>query len=423
VIEYQYPDGPVDCHPLVREHFAEEHPTSNPETFREAHGLLCEHYSKQAPYQPETLERMTPLFYAVYHGCQAGKHQEVCGSVYRDRILGGQEFFLWRKLGAYGVDLSLLSNFFANLWDEPVPTLSIGDQAWVTNCAGFALRALGRLTEALRPMKLGSEADVRREDWDEASISLGSLGEVNLTLGNIREAVAAAERAVKAANRRGNGFLRLVHRAKLADALHQSGDLAASGRLFHEAEKIQAEFQPTHPLLYSVAGYQYCDLLLTKGEAPEVLRRATQTLKSAEDGRMSMITIALDQLSLGRAHPHGSPEAANRLNQAVSGLRRAGTLHYLPLGLLARAANFRHTRDFDKAQHDLDEVRILANRCGMRLHLTDYHLEQARLLLAQQQPDDARPHYESAKKLVEETGYHRRDPELGELRTQLVLSD
>jgi hypothetical protein len=105
----------------------------------------------------------------------------------------------------------------------------------------------------------------------------------------------------------------------------------------------------------------------------------------------------------------------------VSGLRRAGQLAYLPRGLLARAAHFRHIHEWDKAQHDLDEVRVLATRCGMRLHLTDYHLEQARLLLAQEKPADARPHYESAKKLVEETGYHRRDPELAELRSQLNI--
>jgi hypothetical protein len=185
---------------------------------------------------------------------------------------------------------------------------------------------------------------------------------------------------------------------------------------------MQAGLWPSSPLLNSLRGYQYCDLLLAQGQARDVIRQATQTIEIATQNNW-LLDIGLDHISLGRAHRPSSPEAADYLDQAVSGLRRAGTLNYLPLGLLARAAHFRHTRDFDKAQHDLDEVRILATRCGMRLFLTDYHLERARLFLAQQGHEDARPHYDSAKKLVEETGYHRRDPELAALRAQLGLSD
>ena len=62
------PAQPLDCHPLVREHFAGQ-------ATREGHARLYEHYQKQAPHRPDTLEEMTPLFYAVYHGCRAGQHQ------------------------------------------------------------------------------------------------------------------------------------------------------------------------------------------------------------------------------------------------------------------------------------------------------------------------------------------------------------
>jgi hypothetical protein len=60
------PAKPLDCHPLVRQHFAKN-------ATREGHARLYEHYTKQAPHRPDTLEQMTPLFYAVYHGCQAGR--------------------------------------------------------------------------------------------------------------------------------------------------------------------------------------------------------------------------------------------------------------------------------------------------------------------------------------------------------------
>ena len=66
----------------------------------------------------------------------------------------------------------------------------------------------------------------------------------------------------------------------------------------------------------------------------------------------------------------------------------------------------------------------------MRLHLTDYHLESARLMIAQiaaapeaveAQPMRAKAeeHYTAAKKLIEDTGYKRRLPELGAIHACL----
>ena len=55
----------------------------------------------------------------------------------------------------------------------------------------------------------------------------------------------------------------------------------------------------------------------------------------------------------------------------------------------------------------------------MRLHLTDYHLESARLALALHDATQARAHYDAARKLIDETGYHRRDGELQELADEL----
>jgi tetratricopeptide (TPR) repeat protein len=419
LVEYEDLDGPLDCHPLIREHFADEYRTSRPEEFVAAQDQLYEYYAKLASERPNTLEEMTPLFYAVYHGCQAGKHQEALESIYFARIYRGEECYLWKKIGAFGVNLSLLANFFVTPWSEPVPSLSTADQSWVTAQAAFALRALGRLREAVEPFQAAVDAYLIQESWEYAAISLGNLSELHLTLGDVSKAIDTARRSVEAADKIGDEFMRLVNRTKLADALHQSGDPAKASALFQEAEKMQANRQPAYPMLYSVQGYRYCDLLLTQGESEEVLRRATQTLEWVEKQGW-LLDIALDHLSLGRAHAPSFAEAAKHLDESVSGLRRAGTLDMLPRGLLARAAHFRHTHDWAKAQHNLEEVRVLATRCGMRLHLTDYHLEQARLLIDEQRVPEALPHYEAAKKLIEETGYHRRDTEIADLRRELL---
>ena len=150
--------------------------------------------------------------------------------------------------------------------------------------------------------------------------------------------------------------------------------------------------------------------------------RAAQTLDWANGPKLAL-DIALDHLSLGRAYlfavQRGSAgdlaQAASHLAASVDGLRRAGQQDYLPLGLLARAALHTHTHAFDLARDDLDEALDLATRCGFRLHECDAHLGHARLCLAQRDPAAAGPHLASARAIIEETGYHRRDKELAGL--------
>ncbi len=249
---------------------------------------------------------------------------------------------------------------------------------------------------------------------------------LQLTLGEVAEAIALAEQSVDYADRSGDGFLRAVMRSALADALHWAGERARAEELFQEAERLQAENQPEYPRLYSVQGYYYCDLLLDRGRHAEVRERAHElfTLRVPSD---PLLDIALDHLSLGRAEllacgadQSGDLAAAERhLGRAVDGLRKAGRIDYLPRGLLARAAYFRVAGQYERARRDLDEVMRIAARSGMRLFECDAHLELARLALAEGTPDAARPRLARAAGLVQETGYHRRDEEVKKLRDQL----
>jgi len=58
----------------------------------------------------------------------------------------------------------------------------------------------------------------------------------------------------------------------------------------------------------------------------------------------------------------------------------------------------------------------------MRLHLADCYLEFARLSLATGDRDSARKAWETAKTMIEEMGYHRRDSEVAELSAALGTS-
>ena len=61
----------------------------------------------------------------------------------------------------------------------------------------------------------------------------------------------------------------------------------------------------------------------------------------------------------------------------------------------------------------------IARRSEMRLFQCDAHLEYARLALAEGDKDQAREHVVEARRLVEETGYGRRRPEVEALEAEV----
>jgi hypothetical protein len=416
-----HPPG-LDAHPLVREHFATELRVHHPEAWRAGNDGLYRHLiDRPKKTLPDTLDEMQPLYLAIPHGCAAGHHQEVFDEVFWKRIRrDNKQHYSVNTLGAWGADLAALANFFESPWERPVAVLSAPDRGLLLNEAAYGLRALGRLAEAVAPIRAGLTVWSEREDWESAATGAGNLSEVLGTLGRLTDAEAAAGEAVALADSSTDIFLRMENRAIQADVRHQRGQFDAAAAGFAEAEGRQRKREPAFPRLYSHAGFRYCELLLSQRRFAEVRDRAGYALKIAEQYHW-LLAIALDQLSLGCAHAaeaaagNGDSAAAERvLDAAVLGLRRAGQQDYLPRGLLARAAFRRQRRAFKAARRDLDEARRIAARGGMRLHLIDADLEAARLALAET-PSDAAGYRDRARAGIADTGYHRRDPELAEL--------
>jgi hypothetical protein len=218
----------VDAHPLVREHFGEELLEKHPEAWRAGHGRLYEHF-KGLPekHQPDTLEEMGPLFQAVFHGCQAGRHQEAFDEVYFARIQRSVATnYCMDRLGAVGADLGALAGFFDPPWEQPVGSITGADLVFVESAAGFRLRALGRLQEAAPPMQAAADRSVSDEHWKRAATCATNLSELKLTLGEVGEAIALGEQSVNYAERSGDAFWRVASLTTLADALDQAGERA-----------------------------------------------------------------------------------------------------------------------------------------------------------------------------------------------------
>lgn len=451
----------LDAHPLLREYFARQLREQQPDAWRAAHGRLFEHLcaSTQEGDRP-TLEELQPLYQAVAHGCLADLQLRACDEVYYARIARQAEAYAVKKLGAFGSDLGAVACFFDQPWQRVSPALMDAAQAWLLNQAAFRLRALGRLTEALEPMRAGLNAYVARSEWKFASMTASNLSELELTLGEVAAAVQDAEQSVTHADRSGNAFMRMVNRTAHADALHQAGRRAEALKGFREAEQMQQEDQPGYPLLYSLRGFQYADLLLAvperaawQGAAPgqprpaeeaaahhEVLQAVGQRAAKMFEWRVPgdpLLDIALDHLTLARtalftalltpAKPSATElaQAHCEAETAVAGLRRAGRQDRLPHGLLTRAWLRAITSPLtgpDSAQADLDEAWDIAERGPMRLHMADIHLYRARLFFREahypwQSPEED---LAAARELIERCGYGRRREELEDAETALT---
>ncbi len=210
----------MDCHPLIREYFGEKLKISNPDAWKEAHSRLYEYYKSQAKEYPQTIEEMTPLLIAVAHGCDAGRHQEVLKNVYYRRILRKRQFFINKKLGAAGANLSALSNFFAPPWRQLVDGLHESEKAFVLGEAGFCLRELGRLGEAVQPMQTAFESYIAQKKWKEAATQANNLSELYLIIGDLVEALNLAKKSAELADHSPDIFQRITYRTTLANTLY-----------------------------------------------------------------------------------------------------------------------------------------------------------------------------------------------------------
>jgi hypothetical protein len=453
----------LDAHPHLREYFARQLRTQQPDAWRAAHRRLYEYLcaSTKEGEQP-TLEDLQPLYQAVAHGCQAGLQQEAWDEVYVKRILRGDENYSIRKLGAFVPDLGAVAGFFDSPWLRVSSSLTEATQAWVLNRAGLYLRALGRLSEAVEPMRAGVEGAVQLQDWNRAERYASNLSELELTLGEVAGAVGDAEQSVTYADRSGDLARRSISRALHAETLHQAGREHEAEARFREAERIQAETQPEYPLLYSSQGFAYCEFLISACERAAwkttivgeldgdeqpahefemswraVYERATRIREWLRGAyRSSILDEALAELAVGRAvlyeaihGNHSFAQSDRPLERALDGLRRAGQQQYIALGLLTRAW-LRFLYDArtgsDSAQADLDEAWEIAERGPMRLVMADILLHRARLFgLSARESDSANVwtvypwatvenDLASARKLIEQTGYFRRQTELAD---------
>jgi tetratricopeptide (TPR) repeat protein len=417
----------LDTHQLVRQHFAEQLRTRFPEAWRVGNSRLFDYYRQSETDLPETLDEMMPLFYAVTHGCNAGRHEEAWAAVYWPRVRRQDEGFSAIKLGAYGLDLAALAGFFEKCWNQLVPNLSPATQGQILAETGFDLRGVGRLEESAEVQRTALQTHMASGYWLAAANAAGNLSEVLVVLGRLDEAVRDAQTSIELARRSGRGTMESTNLAALGDAQHQMGRVDEAETCFARAEALAHECDPNLKFLHALRGFHYCDLLLARGRFDEALMRASYILEV--DGRLhlphgtGLAHLVLARAKLGAAgssFDSGAHDVNRHLELGLDQLRRAGHQELVVRALLTIVETRAALGEVDQAQTALDEALAGAIRGQMRLYVTDAYLLNASLLLTRRDKNRARTALQRAKSWVAQMKYHRRGAMVRELEKNLA---
>jgi hypothetical protein len=434
----------LDMPPLLGSFFARELQERSPEAWRSGHLRLYKRLAKNSPDHLDAVAAGQRLSASIFHGCQAGRHASAL-DIFTRWSQGPKGS---KDLRAPGFELAVLGYFFEHRWDRPIGSLPLKQRRFVLRTAGSLLMALDRLPEAIGPLRMAVEIRIG-SDFDGAE---GDLVRLTLALGNIANAVEWAKWSVHEADARPDPLKKAISRFLLGDALHQAGLRDGSLAVFREGN-AQAEIHLHHregPLLF-------CDLVLDlvepedgsgidgisahmeglqalETECQNLANVARKELEAAEKSGHP-INVALANLMLGRVYIASAlagrsegvrsvelDRADQHLRWSVSGLRREGGELYFPSALLAEASLRRCQGDLDGAAADLSEAMKIGRRSGRLLIECDAHLEWVRLELQRHDFAAARAHLSTARRLIDETGYGRREREVVYLERCMLSS-
>ncbi len=430
---------------LIREHLAslikvaampEARHLEGVRTVFAGHGLGGAMEKKLAAALGELFPRrradMGALFAAVIHGVQAGQAEKAVADIYWPRIRRGESNFLATALGSPLSDLHLLAQFFAMPWQVPRATFSPERKAELLQWAAETLRVLGRLDEAGAALGAEQKLLAKRRDWGESARSALQLARLRLAYGNLQEAAEIARETIRLAARREDFAHQMGGLTLLGDALHQMGRAEEAEEHFREAEELQKTHELLTGELATLMRYCYADLLLAQGRTAEVMEKLSEAVRwqEAEQATAGPVELAMDELTLGQAYwvaslldqPDGDlDEARNLLTAAIGGLHDAEDIALKARAYLVRAQFLVSQEEFVTASDDIEVAYDIAKNNNLRLILTDCHLETARILLAMGDSEGKASYdIDAAARIIEESGYKRRLPELENLYIALT---
>lgn len=432
------------CHPLIVESLR---PSLPAEATQEAHRRLFNVLKRRTDHALR-VDELELVYRTIAHGAQGGLQRDAL-IYYHQAAAHGKTGHSIHKLGAYAGDLAALTILFEQPYSETPSQFDPTLRTALLYNVSAALRACGRVDDAVAPAEAALRGHLQLREWAKASRDASSVSDLHLRLGNLTEALRYASQAVVMADKVVPEH-QLLRRAALAQILVQMGRNAEAMKLLpaggNPRQALRGEtLSVTVTLLFS-------DCLLANVEpiawAQWLSGDKQKGWSSAVDQSRRVIELALAALAADKRLPKGDfsflhlvlaraylmeevlkgvvafTESRQSLEYAFDGITREHHQQLLPLLLLTRAAVTRcQARLPDQsmepslqaeAEADLNEALLIATHGPMPLYQVDIALEQARLLIPKR-VDEALAPLTRAQKLVQKHGYLRRERELKEL--------
>ena len=459
----------INCHPLIREYFAEQLALHQAEPAKDAHRRLYEHLKSTAPDLPDNLNDMMPLYHAVAHACKAEQFTAAY-DLYLERIQRKEEGYSHRVLGVFSLERAAMANFFSqpftqlhNTWTDDAR------KADVLGISGARLRSLGALKTACELLRRSILAYKTLVPPQPAWLvrRTRQLSESLFALGELEEACKVAEESVNLASEHKREYDDFTNCCVWGCALHYVDNREAARTTFQNAHERMKAFQCSTPQiqptqhLYSLWGFRYWEFLLDDADL-ECCLNIQRQIASIQDNRtnksgapqndpekgLGPIGELLERLSACMAQLEGTREAPSndlmqKLESVCTELRRLGRHDFIPYGLLACVRCFRlaseHLPEQRKSYHEkahefLRQTWDLALRDELRVFQAEAWIETAHLCIAQKADNfhtylgTLTRHWEP-QRLTDElcnfisTCYRRRKNLMEALRPELKLGD
>jgi tetratricopeptide (TPR) repeat protein len=432
LVEYEQPSGALDCHPIIRMHFAELL-KANATVWREGNRRLFQFYAG-LPTQvcPATREDMEALYPAVIHACRAAEYAEAW-HIYWDRIQQGHpRFFNTNVLGAFHAGLGSLASFYDPPWVQLArgveASLKPEDYGKLLEEVGFHLKVMGRFTEAMRVIRSAMETYDRASDYEHAAVNSENVAEAYLLKGDLNESLVAVgfgHSGVPYAELSGKPFRRMQTFALRGQILLCMGRYQEADLVLAEAEGIRrdhcADRQPVRSLYI-------LDLLAELGRYDELFLTADRFRPLLDEVKARPFTGAfyffLGQGYAFRAMRDHDASASSKALQLLQDARRlidASMLpHLQPRAPCVRARLLVEEKKYDQAKADLDWALTIAEHARLKLFEVDCHLGFCQLNLALGRPQAARAHLAKARPQIVGRGYNRPRSWMEQMNAQLA---
>jgi transcriptional regulator with XRE-family HTH domain len=427
----------LDCHPEVRAYFAKRLQSGEPDSWREGHLRLYQHFKEEENLTQENPRAVDNLYLAIHHGCEAGHHAEVFDELVWEEMSAG---FAFRRINGHGAsarDEIILKQFIRATLNLKRPCdiegLAAGRRARLFLWAALVLYVLGRIQDAVKFAEDAQQLFGKTKDRLGKWFCIGYLSWFLAAKGNLDRAVKLSESCVQDVNQKLRGEPLWALCKKIALCLHAcmlsyTGQFNKALRRYNQAMAERCGPAPNaFDADLAILRFHYACLLLKRGFYKEAEREGWELVEKGQGtpvpgflgyqvlGRMEL-EKASRKFVEGAGGKRDNPSLGNArkyLEQGKDYLNVGPAYDHIIVNALFMARFNRLDRNLEGADHYL---KLAEEAVGPFVLLKmDCLLERAWLCLAQRDPEKARQKWMTVKGLANSHGYHCIDNELREL--------